>query len=74
MGEEVPETSLTLAKNRLKDYKLENTKLTVLQGVQNEEVDLSSIRAMVMEDFYESSEKQLQKRLQEIDALEKELT
>ncbi|NLZ73261.1 MAG: TIGR00341 family protein [Bacteroidales bacterium] len=74
MGEEIPETSLALAKNRLKDYKLEDTKLTVLQGVQNEELDLSSIRAMVMEEFYESSEKQLQKRIQEIDALEKELT
>ena len=56
MGKEVPEASLTLAKNRLKDYHLEDTKLTILQGMQNEELDISSIRALVMEDFYKTSE------------------
>lgn len=73
MGKEVPEASLTLAKNRLKDYHLEDTKLTILQGMQNEELDISSIRALVMEDFYKTSEKQLKERLEEIDKLEGEL-
>ncbi len=43
----------------MKDYKLDNTKLIVLQGMNNEAVDISSIRAMVMEDFYKNSEQRL---------------
>ena len=73
MGEEVPQTTLSIVEKRLKDYKLEDVKLTVLQGMQNEEVDISSIRAMVMEDFYKSSEKKLQMSLEEIEHLELEL-
>ena len=73
MGEEVPQTTLAIVEKRLKDYKLDEVKLTVLQGMQNEEVDISSIRAMVMEDFYKSSEKKLQMSLEEIEQLELEL-
>ena len=43
----------------MKDYKLDNTKLIVLQGMNDEAVDISSIRAMVMEDFYKNSEQRL---------------
>lgn len=52
----MPEASIAIARSKMKDYKLDNTKLVVLQGMNNESVDISSIRAMVMEDFYKNSE------------------
>ena len=59
IGQEVPEASIAIARSKMKDYKLDNTKLIVLQGMNNEAVDISSIRAMVMEDFYKNSEQLL---------------
>lgn len=52
---------------------LEETKLTVLQGMNNEAVDVSSIRAMVMEDFYKNSEQRLQEQQKKITRLEENL-
>lgn len=57
----------------MKDYKLDNTKLIVLQGMNNEAVDISSIRAMVMEDFYKNSEQRLVEQKQKIADLENNL-
>ena len=70
IGPEVPEASISIARSKLKDYKLENTKLVVLQGMNNEAVDVSSIRALVMEDFYKNSERQIQDQLAKISKLE----
>lgn len=70
IGQEVPEASISIARSKLKDYKLDNTKLIVLQGMNNEAVDVSSIRAMVMEDFYKNSEKRLQDQAATISQLE----
>ena len=58
IGQEVPEASIAIARSKMKDYKLDNTKLVVLQGMNNESVDISSIRAMVMEDFYKLCEEE----------------
>lgn len=57
----------------MKDYKLKDTKLVVMQGMNNESLDISSIRAMVMEDFYKNSEQRLVEQKQKIEALEKDL-
>lgn len=73
IGDEVPEASIAIARSKMKDYKLEGTKLTILQGMNNEAVDISSIRAMVMEDFYKNSEQQLIEQRQRIAELEKSL-
>ncbi len=62
IGPEVPDASISIARSKLKEYKLEDTKLIVLQGMNNEAVDVSSIRAMVMEDFYKNSEQRLQQQ------------
>ena len=45
IGPEVPDASISIARSKLKEYKLEDTKLIVLQGMNNEAVDVSSIRA-----------------------------
>lgn len=73
IGQEVPEASIAIARSKMKDYKLDNTKLVVLQGMNNESLDMSSIRAMVMEDFYKNSEQRLVEQKQQISSLEKEL-
>ena len=54
-------------------YKLKDTKLVVLQGMNNESVDITSIRAMVMEDFYKNSEERLVEQKQKIASLEQSL-
>lgn len=73
IGPEVPEASIALARSKMKQYKLEETKLVVLQGMNNDAMDISSIRAMVMEDFYKNSEQRLQEQQKKISALEKNL-
>lgn len=73
IGQEVPEASIAIARSKMKDYKLDNTSLVVLQGMNNEAVDISSIRAMVMEDFYKNSEQRLVEQQQQISLLEKDL-
>ena len=71
IGPEVPEASIALARSKMKQYKLEETKLVVLQGMNNDAMDISSIRAMVMEDFYKNSEQRLQEQQKKISSLEK---
>lgn len=73
IGPEVPQASIAIARNKLKDYKLPNTRLVVLQGMNNDAMDISSIRAMVMEDFYKNSEQRLQQQELKIDTLEQSL-
>lgn len=73
IGQEVPEASIAIARGKMKEYKLDDTKLVVLQGMNNESVDISSIRAMVMEDFYKNSEQRLVEQKQQIVSLEQEL-
>ena len=73
IGPEVPEASIALARSKMKQYKLEETKLVVLQGMNNDAMDISSIRAMIMEDFYKNSEQRLQEQQKKISSLEKNL-
>lgn len=73
IGQEVPEASIAIARSKMKDYKLDDTKLIVLQGMNNEAIDISSIRAMVMEDFYKNSEERLVEQKQKISTLEQNL-
>ena len=70
IGPEVPDASISIARSKMKEYKLEDTKLVVLQGMNNEAVDVTSIRAMVMEDFYKNSEQRLQQQAVKISQLE----
>jgi len=73
IGNEVPDASITLARNKLAAYNLSKAKLVVIQGINKEEVDLSSIRALVMEDFYKNSEQHLVEQQQRIGELQEHL-
>lgn len=74
IGNEVPETEIAAARDNLKHFNLTGTKLVVLQGIMNNEaMDIGTIKAQVMEDFYANSEKRLVEQQEKIKALEDEL-
>lgn len=73
LGPEVSDTAISIARDKLKEYKLDDTQLTILQGMNNEAVDVSSIRALVMEDFYKNSEQRLLEQQKKIGEMEKSL-
>ena len=73
IGAEVPEASLNVARKRLAKYKLDNTKLEVIQGVNNDAaMDVSSIKAQVVEDLYRDNQLKMhaqQSQIVELEAL-----
>ena len=71
IGNEVSETET--ARDNLKLFNLAGTKLVVLQGMNNDAMDIGSIKAQVMEDFYKNSEKRLLEQQEKIKSLENEL-
>ena len=73
IGNEVPATEIAAAKDNLKHYNLAGTKLIVMQGMNNEAMDIGSLKAQVMEDFYKNSEKRLLEQQNKIHELEEEL-
>ena len=73
IGPEIPQASISIARDKLKDYSLEGSTLTVLQGMNNKEIDISSLRATVMEDFYKNSEQRMQDQQDKIYGLERSL-
>jgi len=75
VGTEVPDSTIAVARSRMKDYNLEDTRLVILQGVSggNSDVDISTIRSKVLEDFYQNGEERLRVQAVKIDSLEKKL-
>ncbi len=73
IGQEVPEASLSIARDRLDRYNLSNSTLHIRQGTGGGSVDVSSIRALVMEDFYKNSEERIRAKQQQIAGLQAEL-
>lgn len=73
IGNEVTETEIAAAKDNLKHFNLADTKLVVLQGMNHDSMDIGSIKAQVMEDFYKNSEKRLLEQQARIRSLENEL-
>ncbi len=73
IGPQVPEPSIAIARENLKQYQLLETKLTVLQGMNNDAIDISSIRSLVVEDFYKNSEERILKQQAKIQSLEQSI-
>lgn len=74
VGKEIPENQIVEARSRLDKYSLNNTKLVVFQGLgNNNAVDISNIKSMVMEDFYHNSERQLSEQRVELDSIKRAL-
>ena len=72
IGSEVPEASLGLARKRMSKYKLDNAKLTVIQGVNNDSaMDVHTIKAQVVEDLFKDNQMKIHAQQTEINELEK---
>lgn len=70
IGKEVSDDQLQAARHKLAEYKLNETKLSVFQGVNGAgSMDISNIKSLVMEDFYKNSEKQLASQQATLDSL-----
>ena len=73
VGNELTQPELDKVHNSLKHYNLEDTKLTIVQGMNSDNLDMGMLKAQVMEDFYKDSEERLQEQQEEILRLRKEL-
>ena len=66
VGNELTQPELDKVHNSLKHYKLEDTQLTIVQGMNSDNLDMGMLKAQVMEDFYKDSEERLQEQQEEI--------
>ena len=73
VGNELTQPELDKVHNSLKHYKLEDTQLTIVQGMNIDNLDMGMLKAQVMEDFYKNSEERLQEQQEEIQRLRNEL-
>ena len=73
VGNELTQPEIDKVHNSLKHYKLEDTKLTIVQGMNSDNLDMGMLKAQVMEDFYKNSEERLQEQQEEILRLRNEL-
>jgi len=73
VGNELTQPELDKVHNSLKHYNLEDTKLTIVQGMNSDNLDMGMLKAQVMEDFYKNSEERLQEQQEEILRLRREL-
>ena len=73
VGNELTQPELDKVHNSLKHYNLEDTQLTIVQGMNSDNLDVGMLKAQVMEDFYKDSEERLQEQQEEIQHLRKEL-
>ena len=73
VGNELTQPELDKVHNSLKHYNLEDTQLTIVQGMNSDNLDMGMLKAQVMEDFYKDSEERLQEQQEEILRLRREL-
>lgn len=70
MGEELLPKMIATVEQRMAGYKLKDTKLTVIQGINNNNnMDISSIKTIVMKDLYEKNERTIEEQRRQIEML-----
>ncbi|MDO4185847.1 MAG: TIGR00341 family protein [Bacteroidales bacterium] len=76
VGQEVPDSTIAVARSRMGEYSLENVHLVILQGVSGNtgtDLDITALRSKVLEDFYQNGEERLRQQTLQIDSLERKL-
>ena len=76
VGQEVPDSTIAVARSRMGEYSLENVRLVILQGVSGNtgtDLDITALRSKVLEDFYQNGEERLRQQAVQIDSLERKL-
>lgn len=73
IGKTVPDELIATAKSKLPKYHLSGTELIVKQGLGQENINASTIKALVMQDLYKNTEETIQKQNLVIDSLHNKL-
>ena len=73
IGDNVAETTIEDARNRLPRYGLKDVNLVVQQGFSEQETDINQLKSLLMQDLYKNSEEVLRAQTLQIDSLQREL-
>lgn len=73
IGDSVPAVMIETARNKLKQYGLENIKLTVQQGFGKEQPDINRLKSLLMQDLYQNNVDLLKSQTEQIDSLTRKL-
>lgn len=73
IGDNVSDSTIESARNRLPNYGLKDVSLVVQQGSSEQETDINKLKSLLMQDLYKNSEQVLRTQAMQIDSLQREL-
>lgn len=73
IGDNVSDSTIESARNRLPNYGLKDVSLVVQQGFSEQETDINKLKSLLMQDLYKNSERVLRTQAMQIDSLQREL-
>ena len=73
IGDNVSDSTIESARNRLPNYGLKDVNLIVQQGFSEQETDINKLKSLLMQDLYKNSEQVLRTQAMHIDSLQREL-
>lgn len=73
IGDEIPESVIQSARQKLPKYNLHNARLVVIQGLSDNTPDLGTLKASLMEDFYKDSQQSVKHYQEQVKSLEAKL-
>ena len=73
IGDNVSDSTIESARNRLPNYGLKDVTLVVQQGFSEQETDINKLKSLLMQDLYKNSEQVLRTQAMQIDSLQREL-
>lgn len=73
IGDNVSDSTIESALNRLPNYGLKDVSLVVQQGFSEQETDINKLKSLLMQDLYKNSEQVLRTQAMQIDSLQREL-
>ncbi len=73
VGDEVSQTMIDNARAHLATYHLKNARLAIIQGINNDSIDISGLQNIVLKDFYETSQKEIREQQNLIESLKGKL-
>ena len=73
IGDNVSDSTIESARNRLPNYGLKDVSLVVQQGFSGQETDINKLKSLLMQDLYKNSEQVLRTQAMQIDSLQREL-
>lgn len=73
IGDNISDSTIESARNRLPNYGLKDVSLVVQQGFSEQETDINKLKSLLMQDLYKNSEQVLRTQAMQIDSLQREL-